>query len=260
MNSVVSVASIASATALAAPASGENADADLIALCQRALDKSRQQEEAAAVADDLLEKFYTREPDPPRCLNWHPMDPVTYSTYRLQDGREIFVCNRADIERKRGEQFMCSEWLGTEEQYRDLPRNLKTGEEIIPEQMRHLLREWPDEFRQKRFAQIVAAHDEYQSRRKAIRDELGLDAADARSDELSDQLTAMTDTIERTPAVTMDGLRAKAAVIAHTCWCGSIPRDQTITADRLMASIISDLTGLPDQEDSRVRFVDEEAA
>jgi hypothetical protein len=76
----------------------------------------------------------------------------------------------------------------------------------------------------------------------------GLDVAEGQADELFDQLRKIERKIEKMRAVTLDGFRAKAEVIAHVCWGGKIDRDHDTTDLRIMASLLSDLTGLPDEE------------
>jgi hypothetical protein len=245
MNTAVSVASLVSSAAIAMP-SLESADAELIALCQKALDLSGQFDEADAAQDDLYGEYQNRLSDPPWALRWHPIDPVDYRPYSLKDGRDVMICDEEDIQEKRGQQIIQEEWLGTAAQYNALPED-SSGKKVVPESMKGLMRAWPDEYRQQRLEKIVSAHDQYQAELKAIRDELGFDAAEARVDKLLDELRAMENTIERTPAKTIKGIRSKALVLAYTCWNGKIERDWNTTDHRLAASIVADLTGLPNE-------------
>ena len=69
--------------------------------------------------------------------------------------------------------------------------------------------------------------------------------AEARVQALCEQLRYLESLIEKMPAVTIEGIRAKAEVVGRNCWGGTIFRNHG-TTDQRIASIVADLTGLPD--------------
>jgi len=55
----------------------------------------------------------------------------------------------------------------------------------------------PDDRTQKRVDQIIAAHDAHEAALQAIRDEIGIEAAEAVKDEIHEQMSATVDQILR---------------------------------------------------------------
>ena len=115
-----------------------------------------------------------------------------------------------------------------------------------PEPERHFWERQPDPAHQTRADEILLAHDRYTGDTNRLRAELGLDVAEVQENELFDQLVRLERKIEKMRAVTIDGIRAKANVVGHVCWSGTIIRRQQSTDRRILASIMADLTGLPD--------------
>ena len=101
---------------------------------------------------------------------------------------------------------------------------------------------------QARADEILRAHERHTAEIERLKAELGMDIAEARVKELVEQFSQIGRQIENTQAVTIDGIRAKAEVIGRACWSGTIPRDNDGTDQRLLASIVADLTGLPDEQ------------
>jgi hypothetical protein len=250
--SSVPIASFTCTAAALAEIAEDHPDAELLGLAREALALCARYDDANAKHDAIHSKYHLRRPERPIALRWHPSDPVGFEIEKLENGRRRLWCDGSDIIAHRDKPVMLREWLGTGEQWNALPdaAHAETAgggcSKKVPEALKHLLLESPIERGQQRLDEIVAAFDRHETHLKAFRDEMGLDTAEAYADELFNQLRDIEDRIETTRATTLDGLRAKAKVIAHVCQIGKIDPSFDYHAG-LMASIISDLTGLPDE-------------
>jgi hypothetical protein len=73
-------------------------------------------------------------------------------------------------------------------------------------------------------------------------------AAYAVADSLHRNFRGLTDKVEKMSAVTVEGLRAKARLLVQACWGPEGGLDRETTDHRLILSIVRDLTGRPDEE------------
>ncbi len=214
MNSVVSVASLASATAVTAPAlASDSADAELISVCELAIDLQPRAEEASDLFDMLFVECRQLMPERPEELYWRPGDPIGF--YR-EGGSSRLVCEPSDIKEVRGQKMT-------------------------------------DERKQKRLDEIVLAYDKWRAEQKVISSERGLDVAELRANQLDSEMTGYINIIERTQAKTIEGLRAKAKVLACSGGMTEVVADWDCMHVGLARSLIGDLTGLPVE-------IDDEAA
>lgn len=106
--------------------------------------------------------------------------------------------------------------------------------------MRHLFVQVPDKKQQHRFDLVLAAHDAHKAQIQALRDELGLNAAEARADELSLRWADIEKQIGQTPARSPEGLWAKARYLQD--FCPSELNEDGSNCDRIIMSIIRDLS------------------
>jgi hypothetical protein len=243
----------------------DHPDAELISLASAAIDLNRRSDEACAKADGLLEVLYDRQPERPAELRARPTDgDIKHIGFERDERSDPEHRNKCwisvdDVEALRTTQQTKGqaswEFIGSDADWDELER-IRGGEERWeqdgdggyqpPAQQRHL---WEKQFhpgKQARADEILRAYDRHDAEVERVRVELGLDVAETRENELYDQLVRLERKIEKMRAVTIDGIRAKANVVGHVCWSGKIIRREQTTDRRILASIMSDLTGLPD--------------
>jgi hypothetical protein len=264
MRSTAAVAFLDSgATAAETMGPSGHPDAELITIASAAINLSRLCDEANAVADNLREPFYERRPERPTELKARPTDGgITHISYERDHRTEAEHSNKCwcrvdDREALSSARQMKWEFIGSDEDWGNLKTNQgndpdnqwlkdEKGNLQPPKNEQHL---WEWRFAphlQQRADEILKAHDRHTADINALRAELGLDVAEAHANHLFAQLRILEWKIEKLSAKTIDGLRAKAEVVAHVCWGGEILRGYDTTDRRIMASIMSDLTGLPD--------------
>jgi hypothetical protein len=226
----------AAAVLVAVPAAAGGSDAALIALVDLYFDVAKTHARVEAYADRLLGLFYAREPAKPQALRYrHISDPaqIGWKMEHLPNTKCRTWCDEGDIEKLRGVPITRRIFNGTGEP--DVDR-------AMPEEA--LWSEVPCPILQRRYDEILAAHDAHKAAVQSIRDDLGLDAIEAVVDELALKLDEMTAEIISTKAATREGLRAKARVVFDGMWLDDERwnDDRYDTTDaRIMASIVRDL-------------------
>ncbi len=233
-------------------------DAKLIALAGEVIELGRQCQEADKTADQLLELFYDQQPERPLELKAKPTDGgikhIGFERDRRSDPEHRNKCWVAidDVEALR-----TTQQAGAQTQWEFVGSDVDWGEHNDrwepdseggyqpPQDQRHL---WEKRFNPAHHAradEILRAHDRYAADIECLRSEIGLNVAEARVQALCEQLRYLESLIEKMPAVTIEGIRAKAEVVGRNCWGGTIFRNHG-TTDQRIASIVADLTGLPD--------------
>jgi hypothetical protein len=253
--------------ALPALADTNGPDAQLVALAREAIDLNRRYEKATEATDELLDLFDDRAPERPAELKARPTDGgikhIGFERDKRSDPEHTNRCwiKIDDLEALRTTQQTAGqaswEFIGSEEDWEKLDRSEMGGrdrweeEDDVggyqpPAQQRHL---WEKKFHpghQARADEILSAHDRHAAELERLRAEIGLDVAEAHADGLFEQFRRVERQIEKTAAVTIEGIRAKAEVVGRVCWSGMILRGHQTTDRRIIASIMADLTGLPD--------------
>ncbi len=222
MNLIVTAMSLASATAFAEPSivpatsiaalSPDNPDAELVALCQETLTAWRNMEAAIADSDAAEETYKARTPMRPAALRWNPTDPIGNELEYTGHKRAQLWCNSEQIEERRNVPCTREEFIGTHEEWDLLPVDAPPP----PDLQARLFAQIPNETDQKRFDEILAAHDAYTAQLAALRRDTGLDAADAHYDEACARYNDLEQRVIDSTAATVDGIRAKAIVAAET--------------------------------------------
>lgn len=255
-------ASLASSAALAAPTAATGADAELVRLAQTAIEVDRQFVEACEIEDKLRDVFYKRRPERPDELTARPADgqlryirfvPDACSNRKHRNGSSWCVIEIDDAEALRAARQTEWQFIGSDND-RSVPSSGDRWEKDSdggyepPAAQRHMWEKRASPDLQARADEILRAHERHTAEIERLKAELGMDIAEARVKELVEQFSQIGRQIENTQAVTIDGIRAKAEVIGRACWSGTIPRDNDGTDQRLLASIVADLTGLPDEQ------------
>ena len=159
---------------------------------------------AADTAGDRSEalwlEFIDLEPERPAALHFSGADGLNcgFEVERLSDGRHVTFYGLQDVEKLQGMPLprRCVE---TYTPHPDLPND------------RLLHRTWiPDERRIARRAEVIAAHDTWMVERQAVKDRLGMDAADDAEEEAFRVLWEVEAEILSTLPATTAGLVAKA--------------------------------------------------
>jgi hypothetical protein len=260
--------------AVAVPIVAKPADA-VIVLAKEIITLDQQYDEAQAICDELEDQFYgkamarpsqliARSDDgriphiefrliqPPRTpehgLNtWcHVRDEGALHTFAQEEAEESWEFIGSD-----------AEWNGIEarmqEMYRASGGNFEwkdvgpDGQKIPPLAEQHLWKKTRDLELQERAREILKATEDHRAELHQFSQEIGLPEANAKAVELLDQVRRCQIKLENMKAPTMEGVRAKAEVVARVCWCGLVKRSNGAATDsRILASIVSDLTGLPD--------------
>ena len=185
------------ASALAGPA---HPDAALFAL----LDAWSPARAAADAAGDRSEalwmEFADMEPARPPALHFSGADGLNcdFDVEVLRDGRRIALYGLQEVEKLRGMPLPTrSEWVGE-------PAPWGNGEQVG---------RWvsvPNERAIARRAEVIAAHDAWMVERQAVKDRLGMDAADEAEEEACQALGEVEAAILATVPATAAGLAAKA--------------------------------------------------
>ncbi|MGC1356604.1 MAG: hypothetical protein WA851_12550 [Xanthobacteraceae bacterium] len=205
--------------------------ANLIALAGEAIEVGRQYHEADKRADQLLELFYDRQPERPLELKARPTDGGIKHIGFQRDRRSVpehrNKCWVAidDVEALRTAQQTRGqvrwEFVGSDVEWGEhTDRNDRwepdgEGGYQPPRNQRHLWEKRFDPAHHARADEILHAHDRYAADIERLRSEIGLDVAEARAEELREQLRYLESLIEKMPAVTIGGLPAKAEVIGR---------------------------------------------
>jgi hypothetical protein len=234
-------------------------DAKLIALAGEAIELGRRYQEADERADQLLDLFYDRKPERPLELKAMPTDGgikhIAFERDRRSDPEHRNKCWVAidDVEALRTTQQDRAqtrwEFVGSDVdwgEHNDRWEPDGEGGYQPPRDRRHLWEKRFDPAHHARADEILRAHDWYAADIECLRSEIGLDVAEARAEELREKLRYLESLIEKMPSVTIEGIWAKAEVVGRNCWGGTIFRNQETTDQRIIASILADLTGLPD--------------
>jgi hypothetical protein len=191
-------------------------DLDLVQLAERITVAYAEDCRAIEIVDALHGKFLARRPERPAALRWRVTDPVGYWSQHLPNGKCAVWCNEVEAEKWRGQPFTRKQCLGSDE--------------------------IPDESGQRRIDEILAAYDAYEVEVTAIKAELGLDVAEDRAREIGDHLWDMTRELFERPALTIEGMRAKARIVRLHGWAEDNPDD---TSEQAVLSLVNDLIGVP---------------
>jgi hypothetical protein len=227
MNTVVSVASLASATALPLPAAAlEQPDASLIGRCREALEISGELDAATSTFSQAEEAFKSRIPERPQALRWRPTDPIGNEIEYTSPGRGRLWCNSEQIEERRHLPCTREEFIGTDEEWNELP----IDEPPSPEQRSRLFAQIPNETDQRRFDEILTAYDAHEAALSELRRETGVDVAETRWEELLNRLHNCEDQLVDVSATTIAGIAAKAKVA------------DVLGSDKLAWSVIKDIS------------------
>lgn len=202
MNMVVSATAIAAASpALAAP----ETDSHILAAVARLHELKPDYDAAQARWDEVYAQFILRRPEKPEALRWHPCHSLNVKHV----GREKpFYCP-FDLNQKRDVAQLTWTYVGPE-QY--MPAGAWDSENACPRaEYVHLFTSTPDEKRQQRLHEAVAALDAYTAQVDAIKDQIGFhDVEDRLNDIYFKQVVPLQDAVIKTPAHTPAGVRAKA--------------------------------------------------
>lgn len=263
MSTAVSVASLASSTAIAEPVLvGDHPDADLIALAKEAIALDQKYEEATARVDELDVAYFERASNRPPELYAKPDDGriphIGFEHDNSLDDRKLNCwCVVQDADALRvfiTEGGKSREFIGTDQQWEEFKalataRLAELGSEkmVSPPEYDHLWAIVDEPELRRRAEEILRAYEHHAAECERFEIELGIEAANNKANILITAVRALCERIEKTKAMTLEGIRAKAFVLAHISWGGTISWDQSSAGDRLVASMVSDLTGLPDR-------------
>jgi hypothetical protein len=234
MNAVVSVASVASSMATAAPslapARPENPDHDLIEACRELIQLYKAALEADLLFDDLWTIAREQMPDRPAELCFdHRSTPPGITSMRDRRGR--LVCTPDSIEERRNVPYIRREFIGTDEQW---SANATDSSLWIDVPWREM---------QARFNAILAAHDRHRAISREIKEQTGCAEAERRSNELFARIKEIEPKIMATKATTIEGMRAKAAVVIKCCWSGDHQMHWDTTDMNMLTSLAANLMG-----------------
>ncbi|MCK1317154.1 hypothetical protein [Bradyrhizobium sp. 23] len=187
--------------------SGPEPDAELVALAERVKQLQSAAIDAMRPISEADDRFQDIKPEKPEVLRWRPVDADLVS-------RAVYsnYCSEDSIDELRG-------------------RNT------------HVFVENPDEGRQRRAAELIAALDDYRSRFDAAMEQSGLKAADAALQALYDEQSALCDRMLKLKPATLHGLQALATALVWGQWSGEIEEDPDSTQEnRMITSIIRALS------------------
>ncbi|RYC28696.1 hypothetical protein D3273_27960 [Lichenibacterium minor] len=145
-------------------------------------------------------EFIDLEPERPAALHFSGADGLNcgFEVERLSDGRHVTFYGLQDVEKLQGMPLpRRSEWVGE-------PAPWGNGEQVG---------RWvsvPNEQAIARRAEVIAAHDAWMVERQAVKDRLGMDAADEAEEEACQALWEVEKAILSTMPATTAGLVAKA--------------------------------------------------
>jgi hypothetical protein len=224
----------AAAVLVSMPAAAGGSDATLIALVDLYFEVAKTHERVERYADNLLERFHEREPTKPLALRHrHISDPhqIGWTMEYLPNKKCHTWCDERDIEKLRGVPITRRTFAGTGDPEVDgaMPADA-------------LWTVAPCPIYQRRYDEILAAHDAHRKAVQAIRDDLGLDAAEAVVEKLEAELRTIAANIVAAKATTREGLRAKAQVVFSAIWLEDMEAREFDTPDcQIMTSIVRDL-------------------
>lgn len=195
---------------------------------------------ANSEADQIFGVYVQQRPRKPSVLRWRPQDGgICGYMDEVIDGKRVLFCAPGHIKQLRDNPIMRQEFIGTQKEWDALPID-----KPCPEDMKHLFEMRPaGGSDQKRADELVAAFDAYEAKDAAIRAELGLDEANARTNELHEQGEELVEKIIALPARDIAGLQAKAQAIHAWCFAGEAvdPDDYDTTDSQMMAGMLRDI-------------------
>jgi hypothetical protein len=236
MNTVVSVASLASASVVSSAAASDSQ------LCAFAIKYAEIEAELMVLYDEgeRLERLYNdRKPLRPKVLKWFATDPVSYMTEPSQTpGRYYLWCSETEIEEKRNIKCMKDEFVGTDDQW-------QVEDELGENERARFWQTVPDARAQARLDELVAALDQYRAQNELIAVELGMPKVLDQIESLTERKDQLLHSALAIPAASNVGLAAKAKMAA-AAYSGSLdPHEDGINSDdRLLRSIANDAVQL----------------
>jgi hypothetical protein len=223
--------------AIASPIGG---DAALVAgakLIAELAQKAKVAEDAWSKCEERFEEIRPRKPE---ALLWGLGSPVRYArgtSYR-KNGREYLWCSTDQIEEFRHKTFFMYSFMGSGE-----PSEAHDTEFLETHWPVEGWERWVDKKRQKSFAKLLAAYDEWIAADNAARVMSGIDAAGDVLADADDAVWQVYDQMLEITPTTMEGFRAMATACALACWEGKInPGSYGV---EMVSKIMSGLTGMP---------------
>lgn len=199
----------------------------------------------AKVAEDAWskceERFEQIRPKKPESLLWGLGSPVWYARDLdyVKNGKTYLWCDTDEIEEFRHKTFYMYAFMGEGDPE---PRDTEFLETHWPVEG---WERWVDKKRQKSFAKLLAAYDEWIAADNAARVMSGIDAAGDVLADADDAVWQVYDQMLEITPTTLDGYKAMAAACASAfCWEDKINRRRNLRVE-MVAKIMSGLTGMP---------------
>ncbi|MVT52514.1 hypothetical protein GPL17_18700 [Bradyrhizobium yuanmingense] len=202
MNMMVSATAIAAASPALAVVEG---DSDILDAVTRLHGLKAVYDEAQARWDEVYAQFSQRRPEKPAAMEWRPCDSLNVSHYGK---KKSYYCP-FDLNKKRRVQQLTWTFIGPDH---CMPAGAWDDENARPKaEYVHLFTSHPDERRQKRLDEAVAALDVYTAQVDSIQSQIGFrEVEDRLNDIYFNQVLPLQELVIKTPARTAAGVRAKA--------------------------------------------------
>ena len=221
-------------------ATSTDPDAELVALADRLKSLHPSIVKALARVDDAERRYDAIKPERPAALIWRAGDLGFVS----RDVSTPFVAEES-VDALRDRKFVRWDFIGTE---KDLEEKLGLGVEyfgtsILPVRgHEHLFISRPDEHRQGRASELIAALDEDRTANEAAMEQSGLIALQEALDVLFDERREIVDRMLELRPKTLRGLQALGAGVVYAYRSGKIDSlpSQTIE-DEMLATVIRTL-------------------
>ena len=202
MNMMVSATAIAAASPALAAA---ETDSEILAAVARLHELKPDYDAAQARWDEVYAQFRQRRPEKPEALRWNPCDSLNVKHV----GRERpFYCP-FDLNLKRDVAQLTWTYVGPEH---CMPVGAWDSENACPKaEFIHLFTSTPDERRQHRLNEAVAALDVHTAQVDALKEQIGFhEIEDRLNDIYFKQVVPLQDAVIKSAALTPAGVRAKA--------------------------------------------------
>lgn len=235
MNMMVSATAIAAASPAFAAV---EADSGIVDAVSKLHDLKAVYDEAQARWDEVYAQFSQRRPEKPEAMEWRPCDSLNVSHYGK---KKSYYCP-FDLNKKRGVQQLTWTYGGPEH---CMPAGSWDDENARPKpEYVHLFTSRPDERRQKRLDEAVAALDIYTAEVDSIKAQIGFHDIEGRLNDIYfNQVVPLQELVIKTPARTLAGVRAKARMAVEWFFeeTSEAEYDAMTDYDRLVSDIVNGL-------------------
>jgi hypothetical protein len=248
MTLLSSAAALTFATAAPSPSIASGApkfscDEEVLDVARQIFERLPKFRQARDARDAAEEAFTKRMPAEPDALLWRMGDPVCRSYDVMRDGRCYLVCDFDQIEQRKTKPRVLWEFVGTEEEHQTTKAEDFDELGYPAPHVAHFWKAKVDKNAVRRQAELVAALDRYRSDCSAIRSELQVEELDEEFNTVFAEVGGMVEHLIALRAFSLEGLRAKAAVLAQHLV--EIHLDSTLDGDAydMVRSMVMDLGG-----------------